>query len=152
MTEIQIVDAPLQHTAVLRERVPMAEMTAFFARAFHETMAAMRAQRVAPVGPPFGKYYGMPTETVDVEAGFPVSAPITDAGDVTAGTLPGGQVVEAVHIGPYEKLADTYAEAQRWMVERELKPGEVMWECYLSDPEAEPDPATWRTLVMIPVG
>ena len=27
--------------------------------------------------PPFGKYYGIPGETVDVEAGFPVSGPVS---------------------------------------------------------------------------
>ncbi|EWT03635.1 AraC family transcriptional regulator [Intrasporangium oryzae NRRL B-24470] len=150
MTDIQIIDAKLQHTAVVRERVPMDELKDFFARAYGMTMGVMRAQRVAPVGPPFGLYHGMPGETVDVEAGFPVSSPITDAEGVTAGTLPGGTVVEAVHIGPYEKLADTYAEVEQWMVEHELTPGDEMWECYLSDPQREPDPATWRTLVMVP--
>lgn len=26
-----------------------------------------------------------------------------------------------------------------------------MWECYLSDPDVEPDPATWRTLIVCPL-
>jgi len=26
-----------------------------------------------------------------------------------------------------------------------------MWEYYLSDPAAEPDPATWKTLIIWPV-
>lgn len=150
MTDIQIIDASLQHTAVVHERVPVGELKAFFARAFGMTMGVMRAQRVAPVGPPFSLYHGMPGETVDVEAGFPVSSPISDAEGVTAGTLPGGKVVEAVHIGPYETLADTYAEVQRWMGEHELTPADEMWECYLSDPQQEPDSAKWRTLVMVP--
>lgn len=28
---------------------------------------------------------------------------------------------------------------------------EGMWECYLSDPGAEPDPDTWRTLIVWPL-
>ena len=151
MTDIQIIEAHEQHTAVVREQVPMDALKGFFDRVFGTTMGVIRAQRVAPVGPPFARYHGMPGETVDVEAGFPVSSPVTDADGVVAGTLPGGRVVEAVHVGPYEGLADTYGEVQRWMAERDLTPGRDMWECYLSDPQAEPDPATWRTLVVVPI-
>ena len=32
-----------------------------------------------------------------------------------------------------------------------LTPGESMWEYYLSDPAAEPDPAVWKTLIIWPV-
>jgi hypothetical protein len=36
----------------------------------------MEAQRLQPAGPPFALYRGMPTEIVDVEAGFPVPATV----------------------------------------------------------------------------
>jgi effector-binding domain-containing protein len=151
MTEILVTERSEQTTAVLRERVPMGEMPAFFERAFHATMAAMQAQGVHPVGPPIGKYYGMPSDIVDVEAGFPASAAITAADGVTAGTLPGGKVVEAVHVGPFDTMQQTYDELTSWVRDQGLVPGEVMWETYLSDPEKEPDPATWRTQISWPV-
>ena len=150
MTEIRIVDAPEQHTAVVHEQVPMAELKDFFARAFEAAMHAIRTQRAVPVGPPFGTYLGPPGETVDVEAGFPVATPIEDADGVVASTLPGGQVVEAVHIGPYDTMETTYAEIAAWMAAQGLRPGPVMWESYLTDPGNEPDPATWRTLIVWP--
>ena len=62
-----------QPTAVVRERVPMANLTEFFGRAFGAVMAAAQAQHASPTGPPFALYHGMPTDTVDVEAGFPVT-------------------------------------------------------------------------------
>lgn len=151
MTDIHITERDEQPTAGIRESVPMAEMTDFFSRAFHDTMAAMQAQGVQPAGPPFGKYYGMPGATVDVEAGFPVLSAIAPTGDVVPGTLPGGRVVEAIHVGPYDTLKDTYAELERHVADAGLTPGAVMWESYLSDPEAEPDPATWRTQICWPV-
>jgi effector-binding domain-containing protein len=150
MTEIRLVDLTEQHTAVVHERVPMAELTDFFARAFEATMRAIRAQRDAPVGPPFGAYHGMTGETVDVEAGFPVAAPIEDRDDVVASTLPGGRAVEAVHVGPYDTMTRTYAEIEAWMAENGVTPGPVMWESYLTDPGSEPDPQTWRTLIVWP--
>ncbi|SFN54614.1 GyrI-like domain-containing protein [Mycetocola miduiensis] len=152
MTNIALTEHDEQPTAGVRKRVPMSELTGFFSRAFQDTMAALQAQGVHPTGPPFGKYYGMPTETVDVEAGFPVSATITAAGDVVPGSLPGGRCVEAVHVGPYDTMERTYAEIGRHFVDAGLTPGAVMWESYLSDPEVEPDPSAWRTRICWPVG
>lgn len=149
--EIKVADHAEVHTAGVRETVPMEALTEFFGRAFGRTMQTLARQGVQPVGPPYGKYYGMPGATVDVEAGFPVAQPITGDGDVTPGTLPGGRVVEAVHVGPYDTMERTYAEVQRFFGSNGLTPGPVMWESYLTDPDAEPDPAGWRTLICWPI-
>lgn len=150
MTEIHIIEHQEQPTAGVRETVPMTELTDFFSRAFTATMEALQAQGVQPAGPPFGKYYGTPTDVVDVEAGFPVAVAIQPSGNVIPGTLPGGKVVEAVHVGPYDTMETTYAEVQRYLADAHLTPASVMWECYLSDPETEPNSAEWRTQVCWP--
>ncbi|WP_127476555.1 GyrI-like domain-containing protein [Microbacterium sulfonylureivorans] len=152
MTSIRITEHPEQATAAVREQVPMAELTEFFSRAFRDTMTALQAQGAAPTGAPFGKYYGRPDATVDVEAGFPVAGAITPDGNVLPGSLPGGRVVEAVHIGPYDTMENTYAAMERYLADANLTPGAVMWESYLSDPEAEPDPAKWQTQICWPIG
>ena len=56
---------------------------------------------------------------------------------------PGGRAAVAVHVGPYEGLADTWGRLLGWLAEQGLQPGPEMWEEYLSPPEG--DPATWRT-------
>jgi effector-binding domain-containing protein len=151
MTNIRIIEHAEQATAAVREQVPMAELRDFFARAFGDSMAAILAQGAQPAGAPFGKYYGLPGASVDVEAGFPVSAPIAAAGNVVPGTLPGGRVVEAMHVGPYETMESTYSEVERYFADAKLTPGEVMWECYLTDPGTEPDPAKWNTQICWPI-
>ena len=142
-----------QPTAVLRETVPMKELRQFFSRAYQSVMSATEQQHVQLAGPPFALYRGMPTDVVDVEAGFPVAAPFSggDDGGVTAGTLPAGQALEAMHIGPYETLPETYGAIMGRMQAEGLTPGNSMWEYYLSDPAAEPDPAKWKTLIVWPV-
>ncbi|CAN7525845.1 GyrI-like domain-containing protein [Terrabacter sp. LjRoot27] len=147
MNQIETVETPEQDTAVIRGQVPMDDLPAFFARTFAATAAALSAQGVPPSGPPFGLYHGMPGDTVDVEAGFPVASRITAAGDVEPGTLPAGRAVEVVHVGPFDTMGETYGELQRWMGERGLRPGPDVWESYLTDPERQPDPATWRTVI-----
>ena len=73
-----------QPTAVLRETVPMNEPRAFFSRAYQSVMSATEQQHVQLAGPPFALYRGMPTDVVDVEAGFPVAAPFS-GGRLAAG-------------------------------------------------------------------
>lgn len=151
MTEFDIRDMTEQPTAVVKAHVPMAELKGFFDRAYGQVFSTLGRQGVQPAGPPFGYYPRKPDETVDVEAGAPVSAPIEAAGDVVASRLPGGRVVHGVHVGPYEKLAETYGELMAWVAEQGLTLGEGMWESYLSDPVQEPDPATWRTEIFWPL-
>ncbi|MDT0194059.1 GyrI-like domain-containing protein [Arthrobacter sp. AB6] len=140
-----------QAVAVVRERVPMASLTEFFGRAFGTVMAAVRNQGASPAGPPFALYRGMPAETVDVEAGFPIAGNFTEADGVATGTLPETDALEALHIGPYDTLENTYGAILGRMEAEGFTPSDTMWEYYLSDPEAEPDPAKWQTRVVWPI-
>ncbi|SDP28262.1 effector-binding domain-containing protein [Arthrobacter sp. ok909] len=153
--DIKTAQLKEQPTAVVRETVPMNALRDFFGRAFGAVTGAVQAQHVQLAGPPFALYRGMPTDVVDVEAGFPLAAPFTNAGGeattVIAGTLPAGQAYEALHMGSYESLQHTYGAIMERMREDGVSPGEAMWEYYLSDPGAEPDPSKWQTLVVWPV-
>jgi effector-binding domain-containing protein len=150
MADTQLVELDEQPTAVIKAVIATNEMVAFFDRAFGAVMQTMAAQGVDPAGPPFALYHGLPTDTVELEAGFPVTAAIDDAGEVVAGTLPGGRAVQAMHQGSYDTLPQTYAEVRERLAEEGLQPGPSAWECYLTDPQAQPDPATWQTLVVWP--
>ena len=140
-----------QPVAVVRENVRMDALPAFFDRAFGAVMAALQAQGAGPAGPPFALYRGMPTETVDVEAGFPIAGRFTDTGGVVPAELPETDAFEAIHTGPYDTLPATY-DAIRQRIEADGgAPADLMWEYYLSDPREQPDPATWQTRVVWPV-
>lgn len=137
--------------AAVREAVPMGKLPAFFARAFHAAMEAARAQGVAVVGPPLGVYFGMPTETVDVAAGFPTAGPVAaDESGVAPVTLPGGRAAQVLHVGSYDSMEQTYGRLVSWLGEQGLAPGSVMWETYLS--EATPEaPESMQTLITWPL-
>lgn len=146
--KIHITEQPV---AVVRERVPMNALTGFFGRAFGAVMAAVQMQGASPAGPPFARYHGMPGETVDVEAGFPVAGNFHGTGEVASGTLPDTDAFEAVHTGPYDTLGSTYDAIRERMAAEGAAPADSMWEYYLTDPEQQPDPATWQTRVIWPV-
>jgi effector-binding domain-containing protein len=151
MVDIELTQHREQDTFVVHDRVPMSEIKQFFDRALPTVMAALTAQGAHPVGPPFAKYYGMPTDTIELDVGFPVAHRATAADGATPGTLPGGPVVRAVHVGSYDDLSQTYDDMYAWMKNEGLEPADAMWEVYLSDPSRQPDPATWRTEIWGPV-
>jgi len=151
MTTFSVETIAPQHAAVVRADVPMADLPAVFDRAFHEVMRTVAAQGLTVTGPPFGFYPRMPTATVEVAAGFPVSAPVAPDGDVTAMELPGGRVITGIHVGSFDEMEDTYRELTEWAAYQGLQLAEGMWESYLTDPSVHPDPATWRTSITWPV-
>jgi effector-binding domain-containing protein len=150
MTTFSIDTIEPQLAAAIRREIPMAELKETFDTGFSQVMHAITEQGATMAGPPFGYYHRMPRETVDVSIGFPVSTAV-QAGDVEPFDLPGGRAVVVTHVGPYEDLESTYGELMAWVQSEGLKLAKGMWEQYLSDPATEPDPATWRTLIVWPL-
>lgn len=151
MTDFAVQTIEAQQAAVIRDEVPMDGLREVFDRGFHAVMQAAEAQGLAITGPPFGFYPRMPGETVAVVVGFPVSAPVEPDSEVGGFELPGGRVITGIHVGPFEALESTYRELAEWASAEALQLAGHMWESYLTDPSAEPDPANWQTLITWPV-
>lgn len=150
--DIEIVDVAPVPTAVVRGRVPIAELPAFFGRAYGLVFDALERQGVEPAGEPLAFYPSEPTDPVDVEAGVVVEREIEPVGDVVPSRLPGGAVAIAIHVGPYEALEHTYRDVLEQLTDAGLRMRrDGVWEVYLTDPDAEPDPARWRTRLVVPV-
>jgi effector-binding domain-containing protein len=138
-------------TAVVRGTIAADEVTDFFDRSFSVLGAAIAAQGVTPTGPAFALYRGIPDETMDLEVGFPTDRAIAPDGSAEAGELPGGQVVRVVHAGSFDGLAGAWQQLGAWMAEQGLTPSDTYWECYLTEPNPEMDPAELRTELNWPV-
>lgn len=151
MSDFELVELGPQPAAAMRGDVAQSDMPDFFGRAFHRVMEVVTAAGVTVVGPPFGFYPSMPTETVAVEAGFPVSSAIDETDDVHNLELPGGNAVVAVHVGPFETMEDTYNQLMEWAGRNGHRLADAMWEQYLSDSAVEPDPSQWQTRIVWPV-
>lgn len=145
LEEPQIITREAVPTAVVRaENLPAAELRTFYDGAYGTVSEALAAQGIQPSGAAFGLYLKPPSETFTLEAGFPVSAPISGIGDVHASQLPGGEVARATHAGGYDGLPDSWAALMAWVGEQGRIPGRL-WEVYVTDPSPEMDPATLRT-------
>jgi effector-binding domain-containing protein len=148
--EPEVGHLSMRETAVVTVDVPPEALPRSIGEAIAEVEAAMREAGVDLTGPPFARYLAFEPR-VRAEIGFPVARPAPDVGHVKAGRLPGGRIARVLHVGPYDGLEETHARLVRWLAGQGLHPSGPVWEVYWSDPETEPDAATWRTELFVPV-
>lgn len=89
---------------------------------------------------------------VVAEVGCPVLRPAPHVGRGYPGQLPGGRTAPILHVGLYEDLEGTYAALRAWLGEVGATPTGPRWEVHWSGPGTEPDPATRRTEILVPLG
>lgn len=152
MTRYEIETRTLaeQDTAVEYATLPVAEIGPWLERAFTEVAAYLTRKGAGPVGMPFARYHPTSDNRFEVEAGFPSSTPTGGEGDVEPSELPGGTAAMTVHVGPYDAVQPAYEALRAWVREQGGEPAGDAWEVYISDPSLNPDPATWRTEVVLP--
>ncbi len=141
----EIVETDEVTAAVVAGVVPMAELPAFFDRAFNAIAHAVADQGRTITGPAYARYHGPPAETADLEVGFPIDAPVEATGDVMAGALPSGTVARSVHAGSYDTLGESWDRLAAWIGDQGHTPGTEIWEVYLTEPTPEMNPADLLT-------
>jgi effector-binding domain-containing protein len=149
--DIKIIETKPEQGLSIREVVPNAQIGQKMGQIFGELMAYFGKSKAIMTGPPFAIYFSFGDQKTDMEVGFPVAGLQMGEGRVKPCTLPGGKVVTATHIGPYEKMVETYTEMQKWMAAKGLKPKKVMWERYLNGPDTVKDPSGYITQIFWPI-
>jgi AraC family transcriptional regulator len=140
-----------QPALVVKRRIARAEIAATIAEGLGKTFPYALQNGLAIAGRPFARYSDIGPGLMTIEVGTPLAAPAAGVGDIEAITLPGGPAAVAVHMGPYDKLQETYAAIERWMQLQGVRAGGSPWESYITDPAEHPDPANWRTDVFWPI-
>ena len=138
-------------TAVIRRVVAMDRLAEIFDGAFGTIAVTTIGQDAGIAGPAFALYHGMPTDTADLEVGFPTQRAVRADGDVVASALPGGRVARAVHAGSFDGLGAAWGRLRGWIDDQGLKAGDTFWEVYLTQPTPDMDPADLRTELNWPV-
>ena len=140
-----------QHALVVKRRVARSEIATTIAESLGKTYPYALQNGLAIAGRPFVRYSDVGPGLMTMETGTPLAAPAPGVGEIEAITLPGGPAAVAVHMGPYDKLQDTYAAMERWMQQQGVRAAGAPWESYITDPAEHPDPANWRTDVFWPI-
>jgi AraC family transcriptional regulator len=151
MPTIERQELQPQHTLIVRRRVARSEIAATIAESLGKTFPYALQNGLAIAGRPFVRYSDVGPGLMTMETGMPVAAAAPGAGEIEPLTLPGGPAAVAIHMGPYDKLQDTYAAMERWMQQQGVRAAGAPWESYITDPAEHPDPANWRTDVYWPI-
>ncbi len=123
LSEPTLVTREAQPAVIVRHRgVGMDELPSLFDAGF----AAIAGSGAQVHGPAFAVYNGDPTDTFDLDIGFPVTEPLADpvtVGDLTvmASELPGGELLGLTHVGSYDTLNASWATLASAMLERGLQ-------------------------------
>ncbi len=141
----QIARTTAQATAILHLTIPRREIGSAMGPGLQEVMAAIAAQGIEPAGPWFTHHLRMDPEIFDFEISVPVAAPVAAAGRVRPGQWPAMEVVRTVFRGGFEGLGSAWQAFDAWIADNGHQAGPDLWERYLSGPQSNPDPATWRT-------
>jgi effector-binding domain-containing protein len=147
-----------QHYAAIRAQPTMRTIGPTAGPLLGELFGWLEGHGIAPAGPPFFRYLVIDMEgELQLDVGVPVENAISPEGSVIAGSLPAGEYATALHTGHYDGLADATAELLEWadrngiVWDREQTPAGEAWgarvEHYLTNPDEEPDPARFETLL-----
>jgi effector-binding domain-containing protein len=151
VSRFEIRDVPRQDTLVVAMTTPPDHIADAMGSALGRAFAAAEHAGTAPAGPPFARYVHVGPDRIEFEAGIPVVHPVAAGDGARPGEIGGCRAAVAMHVGPYQTLPATYDALTDWITSRGDRPIGAMWERYLSDPDLEPDPATWRTEVFVPL-
>lgn len=145
--DVAEVDLPERPAATVRGHVAHDGIPAFLGSAFGEVVGAVGPRGLGPAGPAFARYRAADDGGWDIEAGFPLLAPLGEAsGRVESTTLPAGPAARTLHVGDYGSLGAAYEAVSTWLTEHGRVGAGEPWECYLDGPEVE-EP---RTEVYVP--
>jgi AraC family transcriptional regulator len=140
-----------QPVLIIRRRVPRAELQAAMAECFGKVFGHCQKVGLPLDGRPFTRYLSTGPGLWTIECGKPLAKAAGGEGEIEALTLPGGPVAMGVHGGQYDQLPDTYAAIERWIESHGLRAGVAPWECYVTSPAEDTNPADWRTEVYWPL-
>lgn len=149
--EIEFKEIQAQPVARIRTWAEPHEMNSILLEVFKEINFFLAVNSLIPAGAPYVRYYSFSPNCVDFEAGLPVFAPIKGKGRVTAGTLPAGQALSALHAGPFETLEAAYNALKSWSKKHDIEPAGDLRQVYTIDPVQAPDPRAWRTELLLPI-
>lgn len=149
MVEIEIIQTRAQKAIAIRCKVKENEIPQAMGMMFAE-LVPLLGSRVMCTGPPFTLYHAWSDDEVDMDVGFPVEGGEVIEGRVRTIELPAVKAAVTTHIGPYDRLVDTYGQLMSWMERNGHHPADIMWEEYLNSPEETP-PEQLSTRIYWPI-
>ena len=142
---LTIVETQARPAAVIKLKIPKAEIAKVMGPAMQELMALIPSGAITPTGPIFSHHFKTEPASWEFEVGIPVTGTVKGAGRVVAGSLPAKRVIRTIYRGGYEQLGAAWGEFTELVKARSQPTTGEFWEIYLTGPETDPDPKRWTT-------
>ena len=143
MPEFRLIDVAERPYLYVERTCSMApeEISAAMGDAFQQVYGFMQTHGIEAVNGALSVYYTYQPDSMTFRAGFFISGEDTKkaGAPVFADSTPAGKVVTFTHMGPYERLRESYAELMQYLEREGLKPGTPTWEVYLNGPDETPE-------------
>lgn len=152
MSNFPVVTLSPRPFAYVTKTVAMPDIPKAMADGFGMLSALFAKAKATMAGMPMCHYTAYDTKSVTFDLGFPALPNETEAlkaAGLSVGETPSGRNMTAIHMGPYDGVAGTYALMQAAMATQGLKGANDMWETYYSPPETPP--AEIKTEITWPV-
>lgn len=137
MGEFEVITTKAQTAISIREKVKIQDIPQAMGRMFGELMPILQKD-VQCAGPPFALYHSWSDDETDMDVGFPVTGNAVTKGRVKPLELPAVKAVVGMHMGPYDKIVETYNKMMEWIKTNGYEPADYMWEEYLNSPDEVP--------------
>lgn len=145
---LEFMTIEAQPTLIIKDSA-MADMIGIkMAGMIGKLMGYITAKNIPMAGPPFSMYYSWEEDKPFVfDAGVPIQETVEGAGEIIASEIAAGEVVFAPYYGPYEGTGTVHEKIQQYLAAKGIDWVDYPWEVYMTDPQMEPDPSKWLTLV-----
>jgi effector-binding domain-containing protein len=149
--QIQVRNVPPQKVLLLKGQSSVQKIGQDMGFMFEQVYGYLGKKGIQPAGPPIALYFSEPGPEWAIGVAVPVPEGTPGQGTIESTTLPGGKMVSAMHIGPYEKLSESWDELSAWMKKSEYRPAGPGREVYILGPPQESEPAKFQTELLWPV-
>lgn len=134
--EIQVQES--RPTLSIRFKAPVTELPQHFGRIYAAIVKYIEEQGAQIAGPAFAIYYNMDMQNLDVEAGFPLTNPVSGEGEIQSREISAGAYGICHYIGPYDQCESAYDQLKQFANKKGYQTGDVAYEWYLNGPDQVP--------------
>lgn len=144
--DVKEIDWPETTFLTIRATLPFDKLTTFFSEKYTSLYNFIGKAGLTAKEPPCAIYYSVDEKNMktDLAAAIPVTGTVQESGEIVKVVVPASKALAITHYGSYDSMGETYAVLQKHVKDHDLKT-KWMIEQYLSDPEIEKDPKTWKT-------
>jgi effector-binding domain-containing protein len=145
---VEVINYPNKIYATIRQVTEIDNLKNFFSQSYASIVSAIEMNRVKKTGMPCALYYDWDEQhsKTDVAAAIPVNRKF-ESKITKIIEFPTRQAYKVNYYGPYEGLAGAHMALTVYFEQNGLEMSAPVIEEYTTDPQSQPDPSKWLTVI-----